>query len=108
RPVPRRDRRADRHAARHRQGACSTRPAVDPGRPPGRTRGGPRTLSDEPRATPPRATPPAHDLLADRALHGLDDADAHELRALGADADPRYHLDAAAVDLAPLPIHQIR
>ncbi|HSS00740.1 MAG TPA: anti-sigma factor [Kofleriaceae bacterium] len=67
------------------------------------------TRSDDrgtsPRATTPRAAHPrAHDLLADRALHGLDDADAHELHALGADADLSYDLAAAAVDLATLPI----
>jgi hypothetical protein len=46
----------------------------------------------------------AHDLLADRALFGLDDADARELRDLGADADDSYDLAAAAIDLATLPI----
>jgi hypothetical protein len=62
------------------------------------------TRSDDDRGTP-RATPPrAHDLLADRALYGLDDADARELRALGADADLSYDLAAAAIDLATVPI----
>jgi hypothetical protein len=46
----------------------------------------------------------AHDLLADRALFGLADADARELRDLGADADDSYDLAAAAIDLATLPI----
>jgi len=46
----------------------------------------------------------AHDLLADRALHGLDDADARELHALGADTDDTYDLAAAAIDIATLPI----
>jgi hypothetical protein len=46
----------------------------------------------------------AHDLLADRALFGLDDADARELRDLGADADDSYDLAAAAIDLATLPV----
>ncbi|HEX3480250.1 MAG TPA: anti-sigma factor [Kofleriaceae bacterium] len=45
-----------------------------------------------------------HDLLADRALFGLDDADARELRDSAADADDSYDLAAAAVDLATLPI----
>jgi anti-sigma-K factor RskA len=58
------------------------------------------TRSGTPRASAPRA----HDLLADRALHGLDDADARELRALGADTDDSYDLAAAAVDLATIPI----
>jgi hypothetical protein len=46
----------------------------------------------------------AHDLLAERALFGLDDAGAGELRALGADADDTYDLAAAAIDIATLPI----
>jgi len=46
----------------------------------------------------------AHDLLADRALYGLDDADARELGAVGADTDDTYDLAAAAIDLATLPI----
>lgn len=48
--------------------------------------------------------PRTHDLLADRALHGLDDAEARELRELGADGDTTYDLAAAAIDLATLPI----
>lgn len=48
--------------------------------------------------------PRADDLLADRALYGLDDADALELNALGADTDDTYDLAAAAIDLATLPI----
>jgi hypothetical protein len=48
--------------------------------------------------------PRAHELLADRALHGLDDADAHQLDALGATDDDSYDLAAAAIDLATLPI----
>jgi anti-sigma-K factor RskA len=56
------------------------------------------TRSGDPRAQR------THDLLADRALFGLDDAEARELRELGADADDSYDLAAAAVDLATLPI----
>jgi hypothetical protein len=49
-------------------------------------------------------SPRVHDLLADRALVGLDDAEAHELRELGAEGDESYELAAAAVELATLPI----
>lgn len=52
------------------------------------------TRSGDPRG------PHTHDLLADRALFGLDDADARDLRELGGDADDSYDLAAAAVDLA--------
>ena len=52
------------------------------------------------RSQPPRA----HDLLADRALVGLDDAEARALRELGADGDESYDLAAAAADLATLPV----
>jgi hypothetical protein len=52
------------------------------------------------RSQPPRA----HDLLADRALVGLDDAEAGELQELGADGDESYDLAAAAADLATLRI----
>ncbi|HZJ65324.1 MAG TPA: hypothetical protein VFD36_17560, partial [Kofleriaceae bacterium] len=48
--------------------------------------------------------PRIHDLLADRALHGLDDADSRELQTLGADTDDTYDLAAAAIDIATLPI----
>lgn len=48
--------------------------------------------------------PRVHDLLADRALFGLDDAEARELRELGGEADESYDLAAAAVELATLPI----
>jgi hypothetical protein len=48
--------------------------------------------------------PRIHDLLADRALHGLDDADSRELHSLGADTDDTYDLAAAAIDIATLPI----
>jgi len=48
--------------------------------------------------------PRGHDLLADRALFGLDSAEAGELQALGADADDSYDLAAAAVELATLAI----
>src|SRR6185369_15627426 len=49
-----------------------------------------------------RSQPRAHDLLADRALVGLDDAEARELQELGADGDESYDLAAAAADLATL------
>jgi len=48
--------------------------------------------------------PRAHELLADRALCGLDDAETRELRALGRDADESFDLAAAALDLATLPL----
>lgn len=48
--------------------------------------------------------PRAHDLLADRALYGLDGAEARELGELGADTDDSYDLAAAAIDLATLPV----
>ncbi|HMG52780.1 MAG TPA: hypothetical protein VK601_04855, partial [Kofleriaceae bacterium] len=48
--------------------------------------------------------PRGHDLLADRALFGLDDAEARELESLGADDDDGYDLAAAAVELATLAI----
>ena len=44
------------------------------------------------------------ELLADRAVVGLDDDEANELRALGRDGDESYDLAAAAIDLATLSI----
>jgi hypothetical protein len=42
----------------------------------------------------------AQELLLDRAMHGLDPAQAAELAALGADADESFDLAAAALDVA--------
>jgi hypothetical protein len=50
------------------------------------------------------ADPRAQDLLADRALYGLDAAEAGELHGLGAADDDSFDLAAAAIDLATLPI----
>jgi len=43
-----------------------------------------------------------HDLLADRALEGLDETEAAELASLGAEGDDSFDLAAAALDLATL------
>lgn len=51
----------------------------------------------------PGASPRAHELLAKRALEGLDPAEQAELAALGAADDDSYDLAAAAVVLATLP-----
>lgn len=46
--------------------------------------------------------PRAEELLADRALYGLEAAEAAELRALGAEEDTSFDEAAAAIDLATL------
>ncbi|HEX7666179.1 MAG TPA: anti-sigma factor [Polyangiaceae bacterium] len=48
--------------------------------------------------------PRAEELLADRALYGLDTAEAEELRALGAEDDTSFDEAAAAIDLATLKV----
>lgn len=48
--------------------------------------------------------PRVHELLAERALHGLSDGDARALDRLGATDDDSYDLAAAAIDLATLPV----
>jgi anti-sigma-K factor RskA len=48
--------------------------------------------------------PRASELLADRALHGVDEAEARELQAMNADADDSFDLAAAAIDLATVPV----
>jgi hypothetical protein len=44
----------------------------------------------------------AQELLLDRAIHGLDPAEAAELAALGADGDESFDLAAAALDVATI------
>lgn len=46
----------------------------------------------------------AQELLLQRATEGLDDAEAHELAALGADEDYSFDLAASAVDIATLKV----
>jgi len=53
--------------------------------------------------TTPR-NPHASELLADRAVYGVDEAEARELRAMSADGDDSFDLAAAAIDLATVPI----
>ncbi len=49
----------------------------------------------------------AQELLLQRATEGLDAAEAHELAALGADADYSFDLAASAVDIATLKLEEM-
>src|SRR5262249_18630213 len=85
-PVARRDRGPHRDAARDGQGPRAPGAAVDPGRPAGRTTGGPPVTRPLNEAEALRA----QELLIDRAIAGVDAAEAAELAALGADGDDSF------------------